>query len=784
MSSQLLFTASSQQQFGDWGVGIENDPDTAALGIENPNNYKNDLRNTIKIPKHSEIAVVNCEINRDVGFALDFDDRFYWWYGELLEALNVNQVGNLPFPILLSEVLDTDEDGMGQYEGLDLTNLSADRYCELIQEAMRACICDPGFFRTATCNIDPASSGRKMKFTITSTGKSKALTAGLGIPDYTVVPPIQSYFGIYQQNKADVNWDTDWTVTTSKGGIIGDTFTRQRADSSRDIENRDPDGLTKLLGDWDDYARVICRTLPLSRVDGKWWIDFAGCAGGGFEFGLTRPQTNKTYRGSNEITRFRDTPGNALRERGDLTNQCDYVVKYWDEGNTGTKKIHFYQLVRYTEPPGELNEPEGYSYMKEVIYWHAGGVGGRPTAQITEADIFGAGKGYRYLEFHLKGEALQTRLSNDAAFSAGFPGVEVTILTTTFTDDGSLLQHTLKTGLNTQALYPLISIADQNESCVTTKYDTFDDTKVPRNWEHGGQYLTNNPHLSYNYPLDKMDRCNTYEITGEDPDEDGDDETRPWVGGASFYGWAVANSNKNYTEDWGSPGYVGWMWEYLKTRNIKLNGMTDDSSAYRQIIKYLDANDEAPDLEHGIITEKGDWGDTYFDSDGVYPTPDDDPPNMATKLGVKWRSLFQTIDGSTMSITKVPAELARGRWEVVGKDDFGEQPDLMLIEVPNFNHQCYNMSTSVPSKFVYVVPRSDHTGQVSGKLFHEAPDRYYSSLNNPDDIYLNHIEVRFTDKNGVTTTDLTGSSAVTFHVQPERGRILGDVQRAGPFGGA
>ena len=395
MSSQLLFTASSQQQFGDWGVGIENDPDTAALGIENPNNYKNDLRNTIKIPKHSEIAVVNCEINRDVGFALDFDDRFYWWYGELLEALNVNQVGNLPFPFLLSEVLDTDEDGMGQYEGLALTNLSSDRYCELIQEAMRACICDTGFFRTATCNIDPASSGRKMKFTITSTGKSKALTAGLGIPDYTVVPPIQSWFGLYQQNKADVNWDTDWTVTTSKGGIIGDTFTRQRADSSRDIENRDPDGLTKLLGDWDDYARVICRTLPLSRVDGKWWIDFAGCAGGGFEFGLTRPQTNKTYRGSNEITRFRDTPGNALRERGDLTNQCDYVVKYWDEGNTGTKKIHFYQLVRHTEPPGILDEPEGYSYMKEVIYWHAGGVGGRPTAQITEADIFGAGKGYR-----------------------------------------------------------------------------------------------------------------------------------------------------------------------------------------------------------------------------------------------------------------------------------------------------------------------------------------------------------------------------------------------------
>ena len=93
------------------------------------------------------------------------------------------------------------------------------------------------------------------------------------------------------------------------------------------------------------------------------------------------------------------------------------------------------------------------------------------------------------------------------------------------------------------------------------------------------------------------------------------------------------------------------------------------------------------------------------------------------------------------------------------------------------------MSASVPSKMVYVIPKSDHRGKLDGKMFHEAKDRYYVSLNNPNDLYINHIEVRFTDKSGQTTTDLTGASAVTFHIQPERGRLLPDGQRSGPFGG-
>ena len=84
------------------------------------------------------------------------------------------------------------------------------------------------------------------------------------------------------------------------------------------------------------------------------------------------------------------------------------------------------------------------------------------------------------------------------------------------------------------------------------------------------------------------------------------------------------------------------------------------------------------------------------------------------------------------------------------------------------------MSASVPSKMVYVVPKSDYRVHIDGKMFHEAHDRYYVCLNNPDDIFINQIEIRFTDKNGMTTKDLIGNSLVTLHIQPERGRTISD----------
>ncbi len=773
--SQLLFTASSQKQFGDWGVGIENDPDSGPEGLENPNNYKNDLRNTIKIPKHSEIAVVNCEINRDMCFDLNEEDRFYWWYGELLDpTLSQNQVGILPMPIQMSSIVDVDEDGKSNVDHLDYSCLASDRYAEIIQDACNACICIPEFYRGTTVTIDPASAGRKLQFTTTAHGAAKALTNGLGIPDYAPAGgarPVQSWVGLFQPNKEGINWDTEWTVNTNKGDLVGGQIFRHAADSSFDIEEDDSvgSGYTKLKGDWDDLCRVVCRTAPLSRTDGKCIFEVDGVLNG-WECGLTRPQTAKTYRGSDEITRFAFTPGNGDPRGNDvLSNQCDYVVKYWDKDLAGTKKIHVYQLVRETTSDLDDELPEGYSFMREVIYWGSE-EGGRPKNQITETDMVSQGKKYKFLQFNLKGNALQIGMSATV-------GGAYDIVTTTFTQDGTTVQHTLPTGMNSMALYPLVSIPNDGGAIRIKQYDVNDDSKVHINWSVPYPDST-----SFNYPLDKVDRCNTEALTGiadtEEVDDDGN-AIRPWLGGSSFYGWGVSTADEGYTEDWGCAGVVAWRYEFLRSRDYKQNGMNGSAApTYPCRYKLLDANNECPDLEHGILTQKGEWDEENgFDAPGVYSTDVGDmgvnePPNMARKLGVFYRNLYQTIDGESQSITKVPGANHRARWVVNGADEFGDEPDLMLIEVLPFNQESYNMSASVPSKMVYVVPKSDHRGKLDGKMFHEAKDRYYVSLNNPNDIYINHLEVRFTDKSGQTTTDLTGASAVTFHIQPERGRML------------
>jgi len=801
MSSQLLFTASSQKQFGDWGTGIENDPDMEDIGIENPNNYINDLRNTVKIPKNSEIAVVNCEVNRSLSFSLDIKDRFYWWFGELLDDddVSVNEVGMLPFPILLSEYLEKDRDGQGFVDGLDLDNLTAKQYADVITEAMRTCICLPDFYRTARCIIDPATTtGRKLKFQITSYGNQNKTATELGIPDYTkhvkadpngvdqlTDPPLQSWFGINRQNigyefrdKEDGDPDqVEWDEYFEIGTIVaaGDKVTR-KADSSLFTGQTGAGGKAKREGDWDDNCRLVCRTTPLSMVSGKMDVQF-NPAPTGWEIGLTRPQTFATYEYGENITRF-ERP--QRQETVPLTNQCDLVAKFWDDGNTGTKKLHLYELSRDVKDIN-LDQPEGSSNMREIIYWGDTG-GGRPAAQIEEDNMYAAGNGYKFIRFHILGNAIEITLSDNALFAAS-PGAHVDMICTSFTQTGDASQHPLPIGMNSWALYPLVSIPTIDEYLYISHFSGVD--QIDHNWDDDNQE-------SFNYPLDRKDRCNVELVTG-----DGDEEyqtdvgekkwRRPWIPGSTFYAWAVSESDGRYgagTDDWGPAGNVGFMYEFLYSRNPNWNGQDgEEDPTYPMRYKLLDdttpADGEAPDMVHGIIAHRGDWGDDAFDFTNIYPTPQWDssaglghPPNMARALGMYYANIFQTVNGVTSKIDgTVSANKWRGKWVVSSNDDFGEEPDCMLVEVLPFNHQSYNMSASVPSKMVYVVPKSDYNGRISGKMFHEARDRYYVSLNNPDDIFVNQIEVRFTDKTGRTTRDLVGNSLVTFHIQPARPSI-------------
>jgi hypothetical protein len=132
------------------------------------------------------------------------------------------------------------------------------------------------------------------------------------------------------------------------------------------------------------------------------------------------------------------------------------------------------------------------------------------------------------------------------------------------------------------------------------------------------------------------------------------------------------------------------------------------------------------------------------------------------------KNLIQSIDGSTMNRALVVDVDNRARWVVDGLDELGEEPEPILVEVPSLNHQSYNMCRQCPSKFIYVCPRHDNNGDFFGKMFYEPGEKTYVALNNPAELNITDLEVRFTDKNGMTTVELQGNSAVTFHIRKEQ----------------
>ena len=216
--------------------------------------------------------------------------------------------------------------------------------------------------------------------------------------------------GLHQLNVAGTNWDALWTATTKT--LAGDTITRQAATSTFTGHGRE--------GEWDDQSRVICRTAPISVVEGSMIVDFTN-APGGWECGLTRPQTFATHISSEQITRFDGGGPNS--------HQCDYVVRYWDVDGAGTKKISIFQMMGDVGSRADFDQdaPNGDSKMVEVAYFGNTG-GGRPAAQIDETDLFAAGKKYNFLIFEIKGEGIEITLGDKGDFSGSNQ-----ILATTFT---------------------------------------------------------------------------------------------------------------------------------------------------------------------------------------------------------------------------------------------------------------------------------------------------------------------------------------------------------------
>jgi len=758
--SQLIFTNSSQQEYNNKGLTEGGVRDTGPIGIEDPADYRNNLQNTLTIPPRSEIAVVSVELNRNYQVTIPEDARFYLYLGELLnENLDIDSVNAIPYPCRRWSTDDWDDDDDYFKDGP--TTYTPIQWAQEVQRILNNSICHPDQYRNAT--VDLGSDGQTLDITIKNHGDKKTATINMGVTDYTGATKVQAWYLANRKNEPGEYYAANGRA---------DTFFTQVSNGNH-IERAWSAELPAPSQFWDDNCIVINRNAPLSWNQGEMIFDITDLDDEPFQIGLVRPSIPEQY-GAEPGIEMR--PLTYLRGNDRTTDPyCDFYVKYAYKtaDASGKKYLSVYQSVNLDDHDTQGTPSAAPVIMREVQYWDALGTGGRPVAQLDEDDlIFNNPTGIVGIKFFITGNRMniQTSKSADPALFdyPGNPGGSSGA--TPFTRFCEANNETGRTTENTcapmtqnhWALYPFVNLSEENQVVKFTKYcgNTY-----------GGHTNRQNGRYSYNFPISEHD------VNNDIPDGS-------MSGGSSWVGFGIesqfdAGEDENnlpygflYRQcerfSWRNPNSANWLiakWRYWdKLDATGVLGMDGSSVTVPEACNWVNA----------LIFHEGDNNEYRYNLDDVYATVDDMPPNMGQFLGMPHKNLIQTVDGTTSKLDGTAGLSFRGMWRIRDQsqggplEDFEDDAPLALINCETLTHQTYNFCRNVPSKFLYVLPRYDSRGNNRGRMFHEVKDRTYVTLNNPDPVVLNDIRTRITDKNGVTVTDLTGETAVVYHIRGEQ----------------
>jgi len=89
----------------------------------------------------------------------------------------------------------------------------------------------------------------------------------------------------------------------------------------------------------------------------------------------------------------------------------------------------------------------------------------------------------------------------------------------------------------------------------------------------------------------------------------------------------------------------------------------------------------------------------------------------------------------------------------------------VFVRLKNLTFNSQNFAKGSPSKIIYHIPRFDNSGNQVGNLFFEPSERMYLKLNNPNELYLNDIDVELVYSDEKLCTSLVGKTVVCFHIR-------------------
>ena len=768
--SQLIFTNSTQQEYNNKGLTEGGVRDTGPIGIENPADYRNNLQNTLTIPPRSEVAVVSVELNRKFQVTIPEDARFYLYLGELLnENLDIDSVNAIPYPCRRWSTDDWDDDDDYFKDGP--TSFTPIQWAQEVQRILNNSITHPDEYRNST--VDLGADGQTLDITIKNHGNAKADSMDMGITDYSASTKVQAWYLANRDNNEDGGF-------YDGSGRAGTTFTQTSNGNKIERVKATAGGDNAPSKYWDEDCLLIDRIAPISWNNGEMIFDITDMEDEPFQIGLTRPAIPEQY-GAEPGIQMRPLTYLRGEKVGELYHSypyCDFSIVYSYDNNTraGKKKIYIYQSVNLDDHDTQGTPSAAPVELREVQYWDALGTGGRPKQQLTEDDlIMGAGD-ISAFKFFITGNRMNINCSrNSDPTKFDQPGIVggTTNGIDSFTRLCEANNETTpesRTTTNTIApmtqnhwtLYPFVNLSTEEQVLQFTKYG---------GRTYGGHTNRQNGRYSYNYPLSEKD------VNNDTPDGS-------MTGGSSWVGFGIESQFGAGEDDnnipygflyrqcerfsWRNPNsanYVFSKWRYWDRLDpTGVLGMDGSSVTVPEACNWVNV----------LIFHEGDNNEYRYNIDDVYATVDDLPPNMGQFIGMPHKNLIQTVDGVTSKLDGTAGDSFRGMWRIRDQqqggplENFEDDAPLALINCETFTHQTYNFCRNVPSKFLYVLPRYDSRGNNRGRMFHEVKDRTYVTLNNPDPIVLNDLRTRITDKNGVTVTDLTGETAVVYHIRGEQ----------------
>jgi len=764
----LIFTASSQKEYDENGDALTGGG--TEIGLERPSHYTNNLRQTLKIPPMSKVAVQSVEFDRKQVSNITENDKMEWYIGEILAPSSgtgktMGECVSTGMPIEL-------KDASGS---IDDEDYNRQELATFLQKQLRQYILCPTYFNTA--EVAPNTTDRsKFDMTIKSIAKADISAAGggdgLGVPgtgdigDSGNATAIKSWFDPTEATDGDDPGTTKFSALTDDG----DNLIRESATT---VGATNPQ--------WEQTeCSPICRSYPVSVTNGEVLFAFNDpTAGAGdptasncWDIGFTRAVTYDADFGTTEGRVGWESrvqrPAHANGSYDDITFPVmDFMVSYrFDptqpnaDAGTSKKQLRCYQLVSIVG---------GGEEMKEVQYYQTGGSGGSnaPTAILDEDDLAAGGLGTDVVErirFKFIGECIKVTLENNA-------GTEVHVLCDSSDATGRDKLGVWKSiDMNQWALYPRINMSLQNQNTHIYKYET-DIPAAGRNRASGLSGEGVSPVDSWDYPMDGQDHLNTA------------DYTDVFTPGHSWWANRYLQKETQFELDPDDPDSdqkplqentrVTLKQELISDR--RFNKLTEDSPWVQ-----LDTGNENPNYISVLMVNK-----TNIEEGRANLTP-----TAAVSLGIDpstIRGIYACDNGTMGELLGFPSNPRQsgalssgttsdraggntastyfGKWVFTSPSSVAVVSKTLLISCPTLTHQSYNFCINAPSKFLYHCPRITESGKSFGRMFFEPHEKTYLDLNNPESLYVQDLEILLTDKNGVPADDLQGSTSVCLHIK-------------------